>query len=197
MSVFKKWQEGGRRRSRIVVSWGPREESVSRREQLLIPHVHIATAESCFYLRFLPVLVHMYVFFFSLPPSPPLGHMFTSEWFCTDLFTASSSWAPFFRIIIGRIQIEESGECWFQWSVFLHYFVTMYPTKAEQKVHMSCERERRGLISDQRPELLHLLSLDQLHCAYPRGQWHSTLVTTECDGTCIQRFLIANQRAYY
>lgn len=59
----------------------------------------------------------------------------------------------------------------------------MYPTKAEQKVHMSCERERRGLISDQRPELLHLLSLDQLHCAYPRGQWHSTLVTTECDGT--------------
>lgn len=53
-----------------MVSWGPREESVSRREQLLIPHVHIATAESCFYLRFLPVLVHMYVFFFSLPPLP-------------------------------------------------------------------------------------------------------------------------------
>lgn len=55
-------------------------------------------------------------------------------------------------------------------SVFLHYFTTMYPAKAEQKMHMSYKRERRGLISPQRSKLLHLLSPNQLQCAYPRGQ---------------------------
>lgn len=83
---LKSGQEGGRRRSRIVVSWDPREESVSRREQLLIPHVHIYNSRELLLPQiFTCTCTHVCVFSPSLslpallPPSLPLGHMFTSE----------------------------------------------------------------------------------------------------------------------
>lgn len=53
---------------------------------------------------------------------------------------------------------------------------------------MSYEKERRGLIAPQRSESPTSV-LDQLQCAYPRGQWQGTHVTADGMAPCTHRFL--------
>lgn len=67
---------------------------------------------------------------------------------------------------------------------FLHYLITMYLVKIQQKVHMSM-REKTGVWL--RPEacvMLHLCLLEQLPCAYPRGQQQSQMMTAEWMALC-------------
>lgn len=86
--------------------------------------------------------------------------------------------------------MEESGQHLFQRYVFLHFFMTMNFAKAEQRVHMYYEREKKGLdLTLEVCELLHMLSLTSHSVLTPGDSGRASSGPQKGLVLCIQSFL--------